>query len=395
MAEQKIKYHSFSASDVGRKRTNNEDNFGEITVELGKAFIVCDGMGGHAAGEKASEIAVQTIQDFFKTNEYDNIPSLLTEAIQHANSNIWEEAQNDPSLKGMGTTCVVVFVHNNGEVYIGHVGDSRCYLLNDDQNLTVLTRDHSYVQFLIETGEIQPEEAFNHPSKNRILKALGIDEHITPEVTSEPHKLPVNSTLVLCTDGLNDMLTDNEIKQLLITNSGCEEQTKQLIEAALEKGGKDNVTITIIQFLETPFEQAMLIEKEGAKAGSFKKVFFSVSIFIVLLGLLVFLFWPIDLKGTLKEENVEDEKEIVIEAVPAEAEVDVLEVPQLPKQDTPVNSEIIETQPVADERLERLDTIEVPSNRVVKDSVQSNSEIQRTEDAPPEVNDTVIDQQKF
>ena len=349
-------------------------------------------MGGHAAGEKASEIAVQTIQDFFKTNESDNIPSLLTEAIQHANSNIWEEALNDPSLKGMGTTCVVVFVHNNGEVYIGHVGDSRCYLLSDHQELSVLTRDHSYVQFLIETGEIQPEEAFNHPSKNRILKALGIDEHITPEVTIEPHKFPVDCTLVLCTDGLNDMLTDDEIKHLLIANSGCEEQTKQLIEAALEKGGKDNITITIIKLIESPFQQTIRNGKEDAKARSLKKLFFSVVVFLVIIGLMLFLFWPIDVKQTPEDKAVEDEKEMVIESVPAEAEVDDLEEPHLPKQDIPVTSEIIETQPVADERP---DTTEVPSNSAIEDSVPSNSEIERIEEAPPQVKDTLMDQQKF
>ena len=372
MAAQKIKYHSFSASDVGRKRTNNEDNFGEIPVKLGKVFIVCDGIGGNAAGEKASEIAVQTIKDFFKTNESNNISKLLTEAIRNANNNIWVEAQNDPSLKGMGTTCVVVFVHHNGEVYIGHVGDSRCYLLSDNKELSVLTRDHSYVQFLIESGEIQPEEAFDHPSKNRILKALGIDVNINPEVTSEPLKLPVRSTLMLCTDGLNDMLTDKEIKQLLIANSGCVEQTKQLIMAVLEKGGKDNVTITIIEFLESPFEQKKLIQKEDVNAWSLKSVLFSLVVFIVVIVFMLFLFLPFDSNQTFEEEIEADEKEIVIESVPAESEV--LIESQSPSQDIRDTSEIIETRPVSDLRQ---DTIEVPSKSTFEDLTTSNLEIER------------------
>ncbi|MCC5924806.1 MAG: serine/threonine-protein phosphatase, partial [Crocinitomicaceae bacterium] len=205
-----FKYYSNSATHVGNKRTNNEDAFGELSVEKGKIFVVCDGMGGHAAGERASAIAVQTILDYFKTVELTEIPESLKEAIQHANKNIWDEALNDASLKGMGTTCVVVFLHNNGEIYIGHVGDSRCYLFTKDKKLGALTRDHSYVQFLIETGDVKPEEAFDHPSKNRILKALGIEATVTPEVMESPLRLSTGDALLLCTDGLNDMLRDEE-----------------------------------------------------------------------------------------------------------------------------------------------------------------------------------------
>lgn len=260
-----IKYNSFSASDVGIKRTNNEDAYGSCATSIGKVYIVCDGMGGHAGGERASEIAVSTIQSYFQESFGEVIPLAISEALKHANRNIWDEAQNNPELSGMGTTCILAFLHNNGDVYLGHVGDSRCYHFNENNELLVLTKDHSYVQFLIETGDVDVEAAFDHPAKNRILKALGIDSDVTPTITQEPYRFGAKNSLLLCTDGLNDMLRDEEIRQIMMKNNLPEEQVEKLIQSALDKGGKDNVTVTAIQIIESPFGGGIQLEKTPKK----------------------------------------------------------------------------------------------------------------------------------
>jgi protein phosphatase len=291
-------YHSYSASDVGKKRTNNEDAYGEQNTPLGKIFIVCDGMGGHAAGERASAIAVNTIQQFFVEFRTDSIPDALTEAIQHANRNIWDEALNNAELSGMGTTCIVAFLHNNGNVFLAHVGDSRCYSIDENESLCVLTKDHSYVQFLIDSGDVAYEDAFDHPSKNRILKALGTQQSVTPTVTSEPLQFPKNTTLVLCTDGLNDMLRDEEIHEILILQSTAKEKVERLIQAALNKGGMDNVTVTTIQITESPFSHM------DAPSMPVTKNKFSMLRWIVLLILVLFaLFFWIYPSTSHKESN--------------------------------------------------------------------------------------------
>ena len=327
-----FKYQSYSATHVGKKRTNNEDAYGELDVAQGKIFVVCDGMGGHVAGERASAIAVQTILDYFKTVALTDIPESIKEAIQHANKNIWDEALNDPSLKGMGTTCVVVFIHTNGEIYIGHVGDSRCYLFTANKKLSTLTRDHSYVQFLIETGDVKPEEAFDHPSKNRILKALGIEATVTPEVIEQAFRLSSGDSLLLCTDGLNDMLRDQEIQEVLTNHSSPETQVTHLIDEALEKGGKDNITLTLIQVNESPCKSkatTITQEKTPQNKQEKKKWIGFILIVLVLLAGLMYLFLPFNqesettitpyknnLQDTLQDSNDARGKKIKGENIP-------------------------------------------------------------------------------
>ena len=307
-----MKLKSFSATDVGKKRDNNEDAYGFCVTSFGSLFIVCDGMGGHAAGERASAIAVKTIQEYFQSSEPNDVISVLTESIQHANRNIWEEARNSQDLAGMGTTCVLVFITKSGETYIAHVGDSRCYHLSQKGLLSVLTTDHSYVQFLIETGDVKPEDAFDHPAKNRILKALGIEADIKPTVTQEPLLFALGDLLLLCTDGLNDMLRDEEIRKILLQYQEAESQVTALISAALDAGGKDNVTVTIIQIEESPLantESDKVLDIQTSK----NKNLFGIFVFLFVFGLLAFFIYqgkfvrnedePIESKGQVQQEN--------------------------------------------------------------------------------------------
>lgn len=306
MKQVEFKYHA--DSNTGLKRKNNEDAFGNVQTKYGNVFIVCDGMGGHAAGEQASQIAVSIIGEYLTNSESQDIPNEIDQAIQHANKSIWEEALHNPSLKGMGTTCVVLYLTNKGEVYIGHVGDSRCYIYNNE--FKTLTKDHSYVQFLLEVGELSEEQAFDHPNKNRILKALGIEDEVSPEVTKSPLKPNEETLFLLCTDGLNDMLKDNEIKGYLDLNKPLEEQVEKLIDEALEKGGKDNVTVGLLHIESNPFyskskpkDDTLINQNQSVKSkrNNTKKLIFAI-LFLLLIAVSYFLFRPNELKDTNENE---------------------------------------------------------------------------------------------
>lgn len=260
-------YRYSGLTHKGLKRQNNEDDYGQVITAAGALFVVCDGMGGHAGGEIASKKAVETICDYMQSaGENEDVPSRLKSAFAHANSNVYEEAQNNPELSGMGTTCVALFLTNKGEVYLAHVGDSRCYAFNETKELCTLTKDHSHVQFLVEIGDIKQEEAFNHPQKNKILKALGISRKVDIDVTKEPLRPAVGSTFLLCTDGLNDMLRDEEIKNVLAAFEKPEKQAQALVDRALKNGGKDNVTVTVIQITSSLYQKEKNINLKKKKS---------------------------------------------------------------------------------------------------------------------------------
>jgi protein phosphatase len=235
---------------------------------------------------------------------YDDTEKVLTEAIQYANRNIRDEALNDSTLFGMGTTCVLVFIQNDGGVFIGHVGDSRCYLFNRKKELLILTKDHSYVEFLIEIGDVKREDAFDHPAKNKILKSLGNDDKVDPDVYKVDFNLHTNDTLLLCTDGLNDMLRDHEIQDILSQHNSPQLQTEALVQAALENGGKDNITITCIKIENSPFVPVQELNEANDKQRKRNMVPFLL-FGIFLLGLMVYLFYP----RSQDTSNLDDKKQ--------------------------------------------------------------------------------------
>lgn len=243
-------YNFLISSDVGNVRKNNEDFYGEKKLKGGHVFVVCDGMGGHLGGEIASQKAVECILDYFVRSSGENEVQMIHEAIKFANSQVHGFATTYPEYKGMGTTCVVVYLTNQGKLYYGHVGDSRLYLHNK-QGLRSITKDHSYVQYLVDVGEIKESEMESHPSKNQILRALGIDEVIKPEVCQDPIHPSPGDTFLLCSDGLNGMIGSEDIRQILdLKRQGntIDCISAQLIQAALDAGGKDNVTVGLIDF---------------------------------------------------------------------------------------------------------------------------------------------------
>lgn len=293
--ESNLLYNYFAATHQGLVRTNNEDAHGDIKTNFGHAYIVCDGMGGHAAGEKASQIAVETIANFLKNCEDENHQENLKNAIIQANNAILEEVDKEPSLKGMGTTCVVLYLFKNGQILLGHVGDSRIYEYYN-KTLKRVTKDHSYVQFLVDTGEITPEEAETHKSKNQILRALGADDTVKPEVSDfiNPNS---KTCYILCSDGLNDMVNDKAIEAILNKyNTISLETVEHLVSEALNAGGKDNVTVGLLEILKNENQTAPVYSEQStnivskAPQNNFKKFFFIGAVALFFIGaILLFL----------------------------------------------------------------------------------------------------------
>lgn len=236
----------YSKIDIGKERSINQDAFfaGEISEDVAFA-VVCDGMGGANAGEIASQTAVKTISEYIINSYRRKITirdflKILKNALISANITIYDMALKDESLRGMGTTAVVAVIKGN-EVAIAHVGDSRIYLVNDE--ITQLTRDHSVVQTLIESGQITAEDAAVHPRKNVITRALGVEDDVA--VDTAELVLQDNETLLLCTDGLTNFVTAEDILKTFKENDIALVPEK-LVELANEGGGGDNITAVTV-----------------------------------------------------------------------------------------------------------------------------------------------------
>lgn len=253
----------FKKGVIGNVRKAQEDSHDmAIMTPNGDVFVVCDGMGGHVGGAKASSIAVSSIIEYLKKEKYNDIPQALNEAIQYANMQIIGFASANPEFKGMGTTACIVVLQEK-EAYIAHVGDSRIYLyLGKEQQLHRVTKDHSYVQTLVDKGEISDDDAEHHPNKNRILKALGIRPEMTPTV-NVVH--PKNGDIFLiCTDGLNGMICENTIEQAMKQDLPLEARGELLINLAMQgepgyPGGQDNCTLELIKIDNSPWQKSEFI----------------------------------------------------------------------------------------------------------------------------------------
>ena len=249
-----------AVSDVGRKRKGNEDSL-FINPEQ-KLFVVADGMGGHAAGEVASKVAVDAINEFvcltsgdeeitwpFGLDEsisYDG--NRLKTAIRHANRKVMEATKERSEYEGMATTVAAVLV-DGASANIGHVGDSRIYLYSADGGFTQLTSDHSWVNEQIRSGVISAEQARSHPLRNVVTRALGGKSDIV--VDMQTRKMTSGDILLLCSDGLTTMVPDQEIARVLEETTGdIEKAAKDLVAEANAHGGEDNITVLLLKFEE-------------------------------------------------------------------------------------------------------------------------------------------------
>lgn len=266
----KLKYKALS--DVGRVRKANEDCFGELlSTESngnGSLFIVCDGMGGHVGGAVASQTAVNSIKDFFKNEYYPDPIKAIEKSILFANQKVYQLSQERFDLKGMGTTCVVLLQRDN-DIYIAHVGDSRIYLQSDKQ-IHRLTKDHSYVQSLVDMGEIVAmdglsidEQMESHPRSNEVSRAIGIRKDVNVEVCPTPIYPKSGDTFLLCTDGLTGLVNDPTISNTLNNSIDNNKIAKELISMANNAGGKDNITVSLISITDSPHRNSQFIDKSN------------------------------------------------------------------------------------------------------------------------------------
>ena len=234
-----------SATSVGKIRDVNEDSFFVSEISSGGAVlaVVADGMGGHNAGEVASAETVNTLKDLIVET---NIPikDLLLQAIECANNSIYKMSKKTPTLHGMGTT-VTACVIDDGKVTAAQVGDSRLYLIRDNE-ITQITKDHSLVGMLVASGQITEEDAKHHPQKNVITRAIGTDSSVEADIYE--FSLKKDDILLLCSDGLVNMVEDEKILSLVTESDDFSSLSDILVKEAETAGGHDNITVVLIKF---------------------------------------------------------------------------------------------------------------------------------------------------
>lgn len=231
-------------TDIGRHRKNNEDNYFVYQNEQLSGGMVADGMGGHNAGEVASKMAVDIIKHHIICNydpsmDYMEIAEMISTAFQIANREIYRESQTDEH-KGMGTTATLAFVYDK-KLIIAHIGDSRCYIFSGG-TIKQLTNDHSFVGELVRSGQITENDARHHPNKNMITKALGAEPFVKADMNITAYN---GEAVLLCSDGLTNMISDSQIADILIANKNPDTAISKMVELANKKGGNDNITVVV------------------------------------------------------------------------------------------------------------------------------------------------------
>lgn len=238
---------AFAKSDIGKARELNQDYYyissPEETIGL---YILADGMGGYKGGEVASRLATESAKKYIYDNfnqtekQKEDILKLIKDAMIYSNMVVYEKSKENKELEGMGTTLEVCLIYNN-KAYIGHIGDSRIYRIRKGV-MRRLTKDHSYVQQLIEDGKITREEANTHPKKNMLTKALGCTPYVEPDIRAR--NIEKNDILIMCSDGLTNMVKEEQIYETIKDNPST--AAEELIKQANDAGGYDNITVVII-----------------------------------------------------------------------------------------------------------------------------------------------------
>lgn len=236
---------AFGKTDIGQRREMNQDYIFYSDHSVGKLpniYIVADGMGGHNAGDYASRQAIETMISYIERCDYENPVTVLKYAIIRANEKLIVDAQKNPELAGMGTTivaCVIV----DGHLYVANMGDSRLYLISED-GIRQITMDHSLVEEMIRAGKLERENVRNHPEKNIITKAVGASLDAMPDFFELD--ISAGDKVLLCSDGLSNMIEDDEIEDIVREEDSLENAVDRLIERANYYGGRDNISVVLV-----------------------------------------------------------------------------------------------------------------------------------------------------
>lgn len=237
---------AFSITDIGEKRSINQDYVFCETNSIGSLpnlFIVADGMGGHNAGDYASRFCVESITDNIRNSGIESPIALIEEAIKDTNDKLYEISKQEVDYEGMGTTLVIATICGK-DMYVANIGDSRLYVISKD--IRQITEDHSLVQAMVRTGELNRDEAKSHPNKNIITRALGTNEIAQPDFFEV--ELADGDIVLMCSDGLTNMLNDETIEQLIRENADDPKVAAEtLVKQANKNGGKDNITVIIVK----------------------------------------------------------------------------------------------------------------------------------------------------
>ena len=240
-----------SLTDVGLQRANNEDSYlywepdsDQEFRRKGRLAAIADGMGGYEGGQEASRLAVETVRHVYDSAFHDDPQKTLISAFEAAHENIHRYAVDHPQFHGMGTTCTALSIVGR-QLYFAHVGDSRLYLVRGT-TISRLTRDHSYVGRLVESGIVRSEDAESHPQRHILTAALGSGREVFPDVPEMPVPLEDGDTLVLCTDGLWSVVGELDLSRVVQANTPAE-SCLALVKMALERGGPDNVTVLMLR----------------------------------------------------------------------------------------------------------------------------------------------------
>lgn len=368
----------FAKSVIGNVRSNQEDCCGMATTPNGDVFVVCDGVGGNVGGEKASAIAVDSVVEFFRKEKYSNVPQAINDALHYANQKILDYASVYREYVGMATTiCVLLLQDKNA--FIAHIGDSRIYIyLGKEKELHRITKDHSYVQTLVDAGEITDEEAETHPRKNIILKSLGHDTEVEPTIDMLQPKN--DDIFLLCTDGLNGMIPDKTIENILKLDVPLELKGERLVDLAMQgedgrPGGLDNCTLQLIKIDNSPWSKSEFtsynpIRQEEPESTSLtteetpsseekekpKRKFSLEKILYILIPLLIiatcFIFTNKDKEKKISSETeMQIEETIVQDTMPAHEEI-VME-PEIEVVQTPMPEQEIKPTPEPESKPEK------------------------------------------
>jgi PPM family protein phosphatase len=303
-----------NATDTGIVRSYNEDYMAHFDTPYGYCIIVCDGMGGHAAGDIASRAATEALKHYLQDGNLTKLetPNSLQNALEFANYKLRQMVRENPKLAGMGTTCVMALIYRS-DLFIAHAGDSRIYLIRNN-TIRQLTRDHSTIQNLIDSGIMTPEEAKHSNKKNQITKAIGIFDRVEPSVAKHALHLKHNDKILLCSDGLTTHVDQKEILKTVKAHVDAQDAALQLVEKANLLGGTDNITVQLIHY----YGKSTVTLKEKIQI---KRIVIASIIFLMVLALGYFVYQKI--RPAMMQKNTETDLPVSLPAndsIPVQSE---------------------------------------------------------------------------